>query len=127
MNYSLISNKSAILIAIALLNLIGGLYSQSDGDDHRKYWYYKSRLNNDFMKVGLGAGESLPSEAKRKNDGAFASDVNSTVYWGDATSYLGYYIAILATEYKLLATNSQDTKKIKHELFCALNAINRLR
>lgn len=29
-------------------------------DLHKKYWYYKSRFNNDFIKVGKEHGESIP-------------------------------------------------------------------
>lgn len=39
--------------------------------------------------------------------------------WGDATSYLGYYIGVLATEYYLLQQNGQRTDSVKHELFFA--------
>ena len=29
-------------------------------DHHKKYWYYKSRFNNDFIKIGLNQGQSIP-------------------------------------------------------------------
>ena len=42
---------------ILLLFLTNYMLSQTMTDNHRKYWWYKSRLTNDFMKVGLGQGE----------------------------------------------------------------------
>lgn len=44
---------------LALLLISQQFFSQGMGLNHRKYWWYKSRLNNDFVKVGLGDGESL--------------------------------------------------------------------
>lgn len=33
---------------------------QGDGINLQKYWYYKTRLNNDFVKIELNQGESVP-------------------------------------------------------------------
>lgn len=41
--------KILLLFCFIALELIG----QNDELNHRKYWYYKSRLLNDFMKVGI--------------------------------------------------------------------------
>ncbi|MFO0321130.1 MAG: hypothetical protein ACK504_01735 [Bacteroidota bacterium] len=47
-----------ISLGILVIQLIGtSSYAQSMGANHRKYWWYKSRLNNDFVKVGLNADE----------------------------------------------------------------------
>ncbi len=100
-------------------------YSQNELDHHKKYWYYRSRLTNDFMKVGLGDGESLQFQQRGK-DASSHNAVNAVMASGDASAYHGYYIGVLAMEYKLLQANNQSTDKVKHELFCALNAINRL-
>ncbi len=99
--------------------------TQTDIENHYKYWYYKSRLNNDFMKIGLGAGESMPFN-QRGLDALNKYAVDSELKMGDGSATLGYYIAVLATEYKLLQANNQSTDLVKHELFCALNAVNRL-
>lgn len=126
-------NRKVCLLAFVVLtqSIFWVAEGQNDNSNHRKYWYYKSRLNNDFLKVGLGPGESIPCQRRGDSRSAFLEsnpNINNTcrLAWGDATSYLGYYIAILATEFKLLDYNGQDTRKIKHELFCALNAVNRL-
>lgn len=109
--------------------LLGSTYcfinSQNDNANHQKYWYYKTRLNNDFVKVGLDSGESIPFNQR----GAYVTDWypgNVALMCGDGTSTVGYYIALLATEYYLLKENGQDATKTKHELFCALNTLNRL-
>ncbi len=91
----------------------------------RKYWYYKSRLNNDFVKVGLNQGESMPFNQRGRDNNSFNMSERQ-LNLGDGASTLGYYVALLATEYRLLVLNAQSTTKVKHELFCALNAINRI-
>ena len=46
--------KINVLLIIIISN---ATFAQTTTDNHRKYWYYRSRLVNDFMKVGLGQGE----------------------------------------------------------------------
>ena len=110
-----------------LLPLSSVLFSQSDFINHKKYWYYKTRLNSDFIKIGLNAGESIPFN-QRGYDGANYQvfKPGQELRAGDATVQLGCYLAVLATEYRLLKDNGQDLTKIKHEIFCALNAVNRV-
>lgn len=118
-------NSKIILLVVFCFIFFSFITAQTDSDNHYKYWYFKTRLNNDFVKVGLGAGESMPFNQR----GAEAFNkyaVNSKLKIGDGTGTLGYYIGVLATEYKLLQANNQNTDIVKHELFCALNAINRL-
>lgn len=128
MNYI---NRKTIL-SIVLSTILLKLYSQSNSDEdiHRKYWYYKSHLNNDFIKVGLGLGESIPFNEKITAHLNPASNLDLTdapkLHAGDASARLGIYLSVLATEYRLLKNNNQDVTKVKHEIFCALNAINRL-
>lgn len=40
------------------------VYSQDYTMLHNKYWYYRTRLHNDFMKVGIGQGCSIPMEER---------------------------------------------------------------
>lgn len=102
-------------------------FSQNDFMNHKKYWYYKTRFNSDFVKIDTGRGGSVPFNQRGfagANNQIFSpsQDLRS----GDATAQLGCYLSVLATEYRLLKNNGQDLTKIKHEIFCALNAINRL-
>lgn len=109
-------------------------YSQDYTMLHNKYWYYRTRLRNDFMKVGIGQGFSIPMEERGNgyepknfhyiftNSPASGADAQ----WGDAMGELGYYLGILATEYHLLALNNQETDSVRYELYCALEALNRM-
>lgn len=103
-------------------------FSQGDYNNMKKYWFYKTRLNNNFVKVGTGRGESMPFNERgytsRKNsDGSFSFSTDMLL--GDGTATLGYYLGVLATEYYLLKQNGQKTDSVRHELFCALTAFNR--
>lgn len=115
------------LIVTILLSNTFLIQAQSMGANHRKYWWYKSRLNNDFMKVGLNAGESQPFNQRGVGGSGFNStDGNEKMMIGDGKSTLGLYIAQLATEFALFKKNGQSMAKVKHELFCVLHAIDRL-
>ena len=74
---------------------------QTDNKNHQKYWYYKSRLNNDFVKVGRLAGESIPFR-QRSSGTSNINTSNVDMVSGDGMALVGQYIAVLATEYKLL-------------------------
>ena len=116
--------KINLLLLFVLSNII---FAQSTNSNHRKYWWYKSRLNNDFVKVGTGDGESFPfNQRGATGDGFTSPDVRSNMFIGDGTSTLGLYIAQLATEYALLIKNSQNTETVINELYCALNAFDRV-
>jgi hypothetical protein len=116
--------KNKLLIAFVLL--VHLLNSQSEFENHKKYWYYKSRLNNDFIKIGLDSGESIPFNERVPKDQPPHLQIIPDLNAGDGGVRLGIYLSVLATEYKLLKNNGQDLSKIKHEIFCALNAANRI-
>ena len=102
----------ALLINSMLVSISVNLFSQTSLDNHKKYWYYKSRLNNDFVKVGLKAGESMPFNQRGVNTTAF-SLAEKALHVGDGTSGLGYYIGVLATEYALLKNSYQKYRYCK--------------
>ncbi len=58
-------NKVAILLLL-LLQIYGK--AQTELLNHKKYYYYKTRLQNDFMKVGLLDGESIPFNERGYNE-----------------------------------------------------------
>lgn len=127
MNY-LLQNRRFLHYTCILFSLVTVMYSQTAQDiiNHRKYWYYKSRLNNDFIKVGTAAGESFPFMQRGVGASTFTNTSYSKMKIGDGTSILGYYIAMLAMEYYLLSQNVQNTDSVLYELTCALYAINRV-
>lgn len=107
--------KLTLIFCILCLNAFGqGWYRNLE-----KYWWYRYRLVNDFMKVGPDCGESIPADYRRIGS-------EGKLDWGDATQYLGHYMALLGTEYKLLKSSGYDTKRTDYETDMALTAFNRL-
>lgn len=134
-----LKNKATLVIVFCAWFIV--LKSQDDLTNHKKYWYYKTRLNNDFIKINNSApsginnadspdhGESIPMNERvwEDNSGVYSNSYLSKIMKaGDAGTRLGIYISVLATEYRLLKNNGQDVTKIKHEIFCSLNAVNRI-
>jgi len=115
-------------IIISLLIFSSFYNSQSDALNHRKYWYYKSRLLNDFMKVGTKQGDNIIFYERGYGSSSFYKNSGATTIMkcGDATSALGYYLAVLATEYALLSYSGQYTDSVIYQIYCTLYTINRL-
>lgn len=105
-----------IILAITLIYFCLNAIAQTDDINHRKYWYYRSRLTNDFMKIGPNQGESLPMSVRGKYANNYGAGEYSQV-GTDVVSQLGPYICVLATEYKLLKDNSQHTDSTLRELY----------
>jgi hypothetical protein len=82
--------------------------------------------NNTYTMFGQGVPanyiEAFPTPSTD------TSNSQNTAHWGDATIYLGRYIATLCTEYELLGRNGQIAarKRTLNELFLALQAYKRL-
>jgi len=89
-----------------------------------KYWWYRYRLVNDFMKTGPDCGESIP--AQRRNRPTPDHDYTAYLKWADATIDLGNYIAMLATEHRILQNARLNTQRSDMELKYALDAFERL-
>ena len=100
---------------------------QSNNDLHIKYWYYRWRLRENFMKIGGGPGESMIASRYMKN---YISDPSLneelSIVFSDQTIFLGYYLGVLALELKMLVANNQNASQTIKELYYALWAINRL-
>jgi hypothetical protein len=88
----------------------------------QKYWYYRWRLVNDFVKVGEGVGHSIPIQSRQGY-----LDIPD-IELADATIYQGFYLGVLATEFKLLNINKRhaDLEWTKTELYYAMKAFERL-
>jgi len=102
---------------LAMFGEICSALSQSNSDNLKKYWYYRYRLQNDFLRVGIGPGESIPAESRK---------LNGEIKWEDSGMHLGWYIGVLATEYRLLDATGQSTSATELELYYALKALERL-
>lgn len=109
-----------ILLGLFALLLCGQTIAQHNSI-HDKYWYYRWRFKNNFIKIGPNQGESLPAGRRYTNG-------YSHLRWGDCTTYIGHYLAVLATEARILASNNQTAayNETIMELHYALEAINRL-
>ncbi|MFZ4401516.1 MAG: hypothetical protein ACOYO1_15895 [Bacteroidales bacterium] len=91
-------------------------YAQNDSLNLQKYWHYRERLNY-FVISGSLKGESQVAGIRNRFDYG-ADDLN----FGQHSIYFGYYIGMLATEYKLLNdAGNNKALQTKHELKLALN------
>ncbi len=111
-----------IIINIVFLNNTM-IMSQNATNNLQKYVYYKQRFLSSFIAVGNGQAESIPLLIRMVKPTVNDSDQFSL---GDAPINLGWYIASLATEYKNLNDNGQNTELTVKELWYALEAFNRL-
>jgi len=86
-----------------------------------KYDTYRTRLKRDFVRVGNGPGKSIAMAGR-----AYTADGRSMIYYGDNTTYHGWYLATLGTEYALLKRDRKPTAETAAELYYAIKAIDRL-
>jgi hypothetical protein len=84
-----------------------------------KYWYYRQRLTDYFVKIGENPGESVVAQILNVKK-------SKELKLSDGTIDLGNYIAVLATEYKLLSDNNQNVQNTLTELYYAIEAYKRL-
>jgi hypothetical protein len=94
-----------------------------------KYWFYRNRLINEFMVLG-GDGDVKPTDNGTCNIASFVLEDKSKLDFGDGTVRIGHYLAVLATEYALLARNpAMNTEALlqnKKELVYTLKALDRM-
>ncbi|SHG73779.1 hypothetical protein SAMN04488109_1623 [Chryseolinea serpens] len=124
--------KTRLLLATFALLFAAHCFGQTSWDDQNRYWYYRYRLVDEFLIRGeesplncdVASGYSLPAGKTWTTNQVNGQNIDMD--WGDATSYLGWYIGVLATEYKLLTDNNQSTEATKRELYYAMKAYERL-
>jgi len=100
---------------------------QENMDWMEKYWFYRNRLKNEFIyytNFSPIAGSHQVIENRANYPSPY--DAFDYIRLGDATQNLGYYIGLLALEYKLLNINGQDKQGTLTELNLALDAFERL-
>lgn len=119
------------IASILLIFLSASSFAQTAQENLRKYWWYRYQLVNDYMKIGPNCGESIPTN-RHLDDWDFNSVLRNSgltihhMHWGDATIFLGQYMAVLATEYKILQNAGLSTNRTKYEIYYAIKAYNRL-
>jgi len=103
------------------------LLSQELDSESLKYWFYRDRLKY-FVYPGAEEGASvlMTSRNAYNSDGCLLQFNGAE--WGQTRKINGYYLGLLATEYKLLLENGQneDAFRTLHELDLALSALIRM-
>jgi len=112
------------------------VYSQNEIENLKKYWNYRDKFRKHFVSIGPGKGEGINVsniDGDPNNAGAFNgtpwpihTPVNGFIKIGDGMAQQGDYLAVLATEYKLLHDAGLDVTGTLNELYYAINAIDRL-
>ncbi|MBX2949487.1 MAG: T9SS type A sorting domain-containing protein [Crocinitomicaceae bacterium] len=101
--------------AHAQLNIPPDYYYQ------QKYWMTRKRLKENFLHVGNEPGDMIPAGEYNK----YHPEARY-LYHGDGLIKLGWYMAVLATEYHLLVANNQPTEGTLEEIYYALQTVDRL-
>lgn len=117
----------------------GASYAQTVELNQEKYWKFRNRFKEHFVKIGPDLGESLPAGIRKPFDcvDTYDVDIDGTgwgisnygeMHWGDGMIRHGHYLTLLSTEYRLLENNGQHEQAMAtlNELYYALNAIFRL-
>jgi len=120
--------KKYIKIITGIILLLTTLRSYSQGlspedANEKKYWIWRDRLVNDFMVPGNGVGCGI---IMTKRGGSFVKDYNGGFTMNDEGWPRGYYLAVLATEWKLLHDAGQSTEQTDNEIYYALKSFDRL-
>lgn len=119
-------NHTKILIIVFLQFFSNLLESQplsfsENQKAHRKYWFYRTRMINDFIKIGGEQGDCIV--LSERNLGLSDTTAKAGTDQIDITNQ---YLSALALEYKLLTRNNQNTDETIKELFYLIKTINRL-
>lgn len=119
--------KHCTIVLLALLS--ASSFAQTIGsNEHSKYWYYRQQLLSEFVVTGeenpitcdQPSGLSIPANLININEGGERANM------GESPLVMGWYIAVLATEYKLLRQYGQPTERTLQELYYALKVYERL-
>ena len=119
-----------IIVLLILIGLSVNVFSQSFNTELYRYWFYRDRLRY-FVYPGTEAGNSVVCTYRNppyeRVDQWVQSTANTIVY-GQTYKLMGYYLGMLATEYRLLLDNGQNSDAIQtlSELDLALDALIRM-
>lgn len=73
-----INVKVLLLIMCCAFTMKLACQTYLDEDINRKYWYYNSHFNNDFIKIGLANDESIPFNEKITKQNNPSASLNLT-------------------------------------------------
>jgi len=101
--------KQIIIILALILAKQNILISQNIEQNQAKYWLYKERLEKYFLNINNTYTKSAFQWKAGTYDYNFMITENikenGIYHLADVTWYLGMYIGVLSTEYKLLKLN----------------------
>jgi hypothetical protein len=122
--------RRIIFAGIIFFGFLNAVFSQVLSEEAMRYWYYRDRLQY-FVYPGTEDGSSIIMTCRNSNGNGIDNDAigqYNGVEWGQTQKTNGYYIGLLATEYRLLLNNGQnaDASKTLQELDLALDALIRL-
>ena len=116
-----------IIFLILFVNVNINTFAQNGSENMLKYWHYRNRLKY-FVIPGNKQGESEIIGIRNRMDLQYQDfSPDSLRYYknsdvGQHGVYFGYYLSMLATEYKLLIGNNQtnEASNTLHEIDLAL-------
>ncbi len=102
-----------LIILILFVNVYINTFAQSESENMIKYWHYRNRLKY-FVIPGTKQGESeIIGIRNIMVDEPLSDSLHKNSNIGQHGVYLGYYLGVLATEYKLLSDNGQNIEAAK--------------
>lgn len=115
--------KTIIIFFLTTITLLAG--AQNAEQNFFKYWKYRDRLKY-FVVPGYNKGESTIA-AMRNRFGEAAGDdaqIKNIDFYQHGVVF-GYYLGMLATEYKVLSNNGQtaSAQNTQNEINAALNQL----
>jgi len=122
-----------LILLLAILNLsIIEVFAQGNvtntTTNEEKYWVWRDRLINDFMIPGNCTGCGIVFNSRGYFDGNILDghEVHGGFDISDEGFQMGKYLAVLASEWKVLHNGGYSTEKTEIELFWELKTIDRL-
>ena len=114
---------------VYLFLLLMPLFSFCQNDfnsEQYKYWYYRERLKW-FVMPGNSPGQSFVAAARNMGVNNYHNLYDESLKYTQPHTVNGCYIGVLATEYRLLRDNNQQTEALTtlFELNLALDALIR--
>jgi len=117
---------ACLCVSLAIGAVAPAAHAQTTGENLATYQQLRTRLEDEFVRVGDAPGKGQPAE-ERNDDQGF-------IRWADSTIRLGWYLGVLATEHELYthpdfypgAGVGKSPADTLNELYFALRALERL-
>ncbi len=120
--------KKTVLLLVALFFTTNiGAQTLNTTENAFKYWYYRDRLKY-FVMPGTEPGQSILFSRRNPSREVQWDGTEYTMDIDQPRMMMGFYVGMLATEYKLLKDNGQNESAVEtlSELNLALDALIRM-